>query len=713
MRDRMMFQMLTIIVCVCVAGAGGAAARVIYVDGAATGANDGSSWADAYVYLQDALAEASPADKPIEIRVAQGVYTPVDRNTPFELFDGVVLKGGYAGVAGVDPNARDVARHTTVLNGDLNGDDEAGSWMRPDDSAQIVACRETDASVTIDGFTLVGAARMGISIENGSATIRDCTFRDIGLYGVEALDSRLVLVNCQFTENRSVGIYGWNCHAVLTGCVFERNGVGRSGRVAILCPNRIGLEGDKIPSHLVLTDCTFRENKGEGIEVTGTCDLTRCSFTGNDGTAVRCWGPVTARRCTFVANTGSRAGAIQCLKDFTLGDVEPDCTVLDCEFIGNEGSGGGGGGALSAEGNSLTATRCLFAGNTADAFMGGGAITNGAKVMRLSHCSFTGNMSRGDETGFVPGGVGAVSSEAVVSLISNCTFAGNRGEPNTFEFRGVSDTQIALTHCIVWDGADPFAGEVSADHSNVQGGWPGEGNFEAEPCFVAPGYWDDRATDDPEDDIWVMGDYHLKSQAGHWDRGSESWVLDDITSPCIDAGDPNGPLGTEPFPNGGYVNLGAYGGTSQASRSYFGAPVCESQIAGDINGDCVVDDLDLDMLMSHWLMPDIGKANVPPSITVISPADGAELTSATPTVLRAEASDPDGTIIGVYYYAICRDNGIFAHSGIAVDPTDNWTWQAKLVHQGTYVVWAEAIDDDGARTVSPGITVILHAAGQE
>jgi L-ascorbate metabolism protein UlaG (beta-lactamase superfamily) len=44
-------------------------------------------------------------------------------------------------------------------------------------------------------------------------------------------------------------------------------------------------------------------------------------------------------------------------------------------------------------------------------------------------------------------------------------------------------------------------------------------------------------------------------------------VIDDVTSPCIDAGDPNSPIGDESGPNGGLVNMGAYGGTAEASKS--------------------------------------------------------------------------------------------------------------------------------------------------
>ena len=65
----------------------------------------------------------------------------------------------------------------------------------------------------------------------------------------------------------------------------------------------------------------------------------------------------------------------------------------------------------------------------------------------------------------------------------------------------------------------------------------------------------------------MEGDYHLKSQAARWDAARESWVIDDVTSSC-DAGDPNSPVGDEPEPNGGRVNMGAYGGTAEASKSY-------------------------------------------------------------------------------------------------------------------------------------------------
>ena len=60
-------------------------------------------------------------------------------------------------------------------------------------------------------------------------------------------------------------------------------------------------------------------------------------------------------------------------------------------------------------------------------------------------------------------------------------------------------------------------------------------------------------------------------------------------------------IGPEPFPNGGIINIGAYGGTAEASKSYFGTEPCDTIVAGDINGDCRADFKDLQLLASHWL----------------------------------------------------------------------------------------------------------------
>jgi parallel beta-helix repeat protein len=62
-------------------------------------------------------------------------------------------------------------------------------------------------------------------------------------------------------------------------------------------------------------------------------------------------------------------------------------------------------------------------------------------------------------------------------------------------------------------------------------------------------------------------DYHLLSERGRYWPEHDVWVLDGISSPCIDGGDPNSDYSSEPVPNGDRINMGAYGGAPYASMS--------------------------------------------------------------------------------------------------------------------------------------------------
>ncbi|MFZ5891868.1 MAG: right-handed parallel beta-helix repeat-containing protein [Myxococcota bacterium] len=100
------------------------------------------------------------------------------------------------------------------------------------------------------------------------------------------------------------------------------------------------------------------------------------------------------------------------------------------------------------------------------------------------------------------------------------------------------------------DGAPAFS------YSCIQTGYEGAGNLSQENGCADPLFADVE-----------NGDFHLKSAGGRWDAATKAWVVDAETSPCIDAGDPNVPVGTETTPNGARVELGAYGGTREASRT--------------------------------------------------------------------------------------------------------------------------------------------------
>ena len=90
-------------------------------------------------------------------------------------------------------------------------------------------------------------------------------------------------------------------------------------------------------------------------------------------------------------------------------------------------------------------------------------------------------------------------------------------------------------------------------------------------------------------------DFHLLSIGGYWDSESQMWRDDGITvnSPCLDAGDPATNPATEAPYNGDRVNIGAYGNTWQASRTF---------LWGDATGDGRVDMQDVAAIAQNWLV---------------------------------------------------------------------------------------------------------------
>jgi hypothetical protein len=308
-----------------------------------------------------------------------------------------------------------------------------------------------------------------------------------------------------------------------------------------------------------------------------------CIISGNyaedRGGGISMWeGDGRFERCTISNNrTGREGGGI------FIADAEP--VLVDCTFRGNSALTGG---AVSGDHFDNAAhpvfIGCAFIGNKAD--LGGGMYSYASSSI-LTNCIFSGNSA--EEGG------GIANQFNNWAQMVNCTFVGNsamKGRALSFDsdeppHQYPSDAE--LRNCILWDGGNEIfngdGSEINITYSDVQDGWPDEGNLNKDPCFADP----------------INNDYHLKSQAGRWDANDGRWTIDEVTSPCIDAGDPLGPIGLEPFPNGGIINMGAYGGTAEASKSYFGEPPCEIVIAGDINGDCAIDFKDFAIMALHWL----------------------------------------------------------------------------------------------------------------
>ena len=247
--------------------------------------------------------------------------------------------------------------------------------------------------------------------------------------------------------------------------------------------------------------------------------VTNCTFTGNSaeffGGGMSCVNSSpTVTNCTFSGNTSMHHGGGMHILNSSL-------TVTNCTFSGNSATVGGGG--IYNVNSSLTVTNCTFSGNTA--VTGGGMSNQSISPTVVTNCTFSGNSATvggggmynsgsptvtnctfsGNSAGvFGGGGMFNLGSSPTVT---NCTFSGNTATNDGGGMYSIHSSPTII-NCILWNNSrneifdDPDS-VTTARYSDIEQGWPGTGNIDADPLFV-----DDAS-----------GDLHLS--AG---------------SPCIDAG---------------------------------------------------------------------------------------------------------------------------------------------------------------------------------
>lgn len=257
---------------------------------------------------------------------------------------------------------------------------------------------------------------------------------------------------------------------------------------------------------------------------------------------------------TFTDNRASYDGGGVALLNATTGTV-----IANCVFSSDEAKRGGG---LFCTNSSPLVVDCRF--NACSARNNGGAIhlreSSSASLLRasISNCrAFLYSSSRGGGIYCVygsdatvdglslwgcsaPQGAGLFSDSDSNPSLTNSIIAGCSGP-------GIqSQRPLTLTYCDLWGNS----GRDVIGFGNPAGS---NGNIAADPRFADP----------------ANGDLGLKSKVGRWteSNGGGSWVQDAVNSPCLDAGDPAAPVADEPKPNGGRLNMGAQGGTAQASQS--------------------------------------------------------------------------------------------------------------------------------------------------
>jgi hypothetical protein len=190
--------------------------------------------------------------------------------------------------------------------------------------------------------------------------------------------------------------------------------------------------------------------------------------------------------------------------------------------------------------------------------------------------------------------------------IINCTIIGNKGSGIFNPAWDNTRTPLIRNNIIVLNGEYGVSiklGRATMTFNNIWGNTlgsyydidPSPNDIHVNPGFAADGSW--------SNDQWLPGDYHLKSKEGRWNPKINDWVKDSLTSRCIDAGNPVDSVGQEPNPNGGRINMGAYGGTVEASKSPSGivVPFCQKPPKMDFTGDCKVNLADFAIFASDWL----------------------------------------------------------------------------------------------------------------
>jgi len=722
----------------------------IYVDAGVGGTtHDGSAWPSAFIDLQSALATAKTGDR---VLVAKGTYKPTNetsRTVSFQLKSGVELSGGYAGSAdAANPDTRDLALYQTILSGDIS---TAGDNTR--NSVHVVVGSGTDATAILDGFVVVGGNADGETSPNdrgggmysssGSPTIRNCTFtansaRNDGGGMYNASSSSPTLTNCTFSANSASSWYGGgmfnsSSSPTLTNCTFTENsaswyggGMYNSSSSPMLTnctfsgnsANRYGGGMYNSSSSPTLTNCTFSGNSANSC-AGGMCNdsssptLTNCTFTGNtaryDGGGMynASSSSPTLTNCTFNGNSADDGGGMH-----NRNSCSP--TVTNCTFTGNSASSNGGG-MFNYASSSTTLTNCTFTANSASGsytYEGGGGMYNHTSSPMLTNCTFSGNSASSNG--------GGMNNYASSPTLTNCTFTGNSASLNG---DGMCNyfCSPTLTNCILWGNTAPTGRQIHSygtgsaptlTYCDIQGGYGGTGNINADPLFVrdpSPGDDGNWGTADDDD-----GDLRLQPTSPCIDVGNNSAIPAGVktdlagnnrfmdvpttpdtgvgTAPVVDMGayeavpalaaDSGGPyVGLQ----GRTITLNGHGASDQAG------PL---QYAWDYDGDGVYDDATgpspvIDF--TGWAL-----STVSISLQVTDSASRVATSSATLSIVPAILY-VDAGATGANYGTSWTD----AITDLAVALQQSWAGSGQEIHVGAGIYKATATTD---RTVSFTLT---------
>ena len=367
-------------------------AQITYVRQNATGANNGSSWENAYTSLSEALANTTAG----QIWVAEGVYLPegTDSLATFFISEPLEIYGGFFGFETdlsqrVDPEFQPAP---TILNGDILGNDIEGVWgdqLKSDNILHVVVIDSMiSGSVVLDGFIVQGGHtaddntlpdsywRGGGILAYSGLEVRNCLFRNNfartgGAICVEQSAGSAVVEKCTFsknkTSNQSAGGYFENLNSLtVVQSSFIQNETVRGALYPLRCNN------------VLISECMFEENTNpDGFG--GAMFIWNCTNFLMTG-------------CTFSYNQAANAGAVHI--DGRELFVEPENHIIeDCTFSFNTASSNGG--ALRTNDADHIVRNCTFENNVSASSGGHMFLSNDFHTSRFLNCQYSFGKSEG------------------------------------------------------------------------------------------------------------------------------------------------------------------------------------------------------------------------------------------------------------------------------------------------------------------------------
>lgn len=358
----------------------------------------------------------------------------------------------------------------------------------------------------LDGFEITGGVGLGTSWQNGYG-------HGGGVYATLGSGVTLVISHNRIRANRSRNHTAQDSRG---GGVYVRNGTESGG-------GSLRIEDNVVEDNLA--------GKGAGITISGRQALLLRNRIANN-----------------TAHSDHGGGVY-----LSTAVTELRGNIVRGNVVGAT-AGYGWGGGLMFDGAVATTERNLITDNSAPSAGSGVFWDEGSTGTMRNDLVVANRCTGGNRYGAAlyvdggPGGVSRVTAEHLTIAGHACAASVPGGAAILIE----ASSTLTLKNSILWGNTREFAtnsgGSFAITHSITA--QAGTGNRNVDPLFVSA----------------AGGDYHVQSMGGHY--SASGWVPDARTSPAVDAGDVGSPYASEPAPNGGRVNLGAYGNTLEASRSF-------------------------------------------------------------------------------------------------------------------------------------------------